>query len=114
MNRKRIYMLDEKEWKPTREDLTEKVSGISLIPTEWTNHKFVLTKVEPGGEFSNHTDPYHHVFYYINGQGIGWIGDQTYEIKPDLIVEVPSGMVHGYKNNGAEDLILLTMNIPKT
>ena len=114
MNRIRIYKLDEKEWKPTRENLTVNVFGISLIPAEWTNHKFVLTKVNPGGEFSMHTDPYHHVFYFLKGQGIGWIGDETYEITPDLIVEVQSGESHGYKNIGAEDLVLLTINIPKT
>ncbi len=114
MNRKRIYQLDEKEWKPTREDLTENVFGISLIPDKWTTHKIVLTKVNPGGEFSMHTDPYHHVFYFLKGKGIGWIEDQTYEIRPELIVEVPSGMLHGYKNVGAKDLILLTINLPKT
>ena len=58
----RIYELGEKEWTITRQDLTKRIFGKSLIPEEWTQVKLVLTKVEPGGEFSLHKDSYHHVF----------------------------------------------------
>ena len=112
MIRKRIYKLDEKEWAATRKDLTKEVYGKSLIPEDLTNNKIVLTKVNPGGEFTLHKDPYHHIFYFLSGKGEGKLGEETYQIKPNLVVEVPAGEIHGYKNTGETDLLLLTVNIP--
>ncbi|MHA2500828.1 MAG: cupin domain-containing protein [Candidatus Hodarchaeales archaeon] len=112
MFQKRLYELSDLEWKVLRENLTEKVFGKSLIPQDLTNVKIILTKVEPGGEFSLHKDPYHHVFYFITGRGVGWLGNQTYPIQPETIVDVPAGVSHGYKNTGKTDLMLLTVNIP--
>ncbi|MHA2363587.1 MAG: cupin domain-containing protein [Candidatus Hodarchaeales archaeon] len=112
MIHKKIFDLKELEWEPTRQNLTERVFGKSLIPFMQENIKIVLTKVEPGGTFSKHEDPYHHVFYFIKGQGQGWLGDKTYEIKPERVVVIPSGERHGYKNTAQDDMILLTINIP--
>ena len=107
------YLIDEKEWKQTRQNLTSKVFGKSIIPQEWSEVKMVITKVEPGGEFPSHIDKYHHIFFYLEGTGIGWIEDKEYEIKPNLVVEVPAGKKHGYKNNSSKELKLITLNIPK-
>ena len=112
MNRKKIYSLDSKEWSFIREDVTSLVFGKSLIPKDWTNVSMSVTKVSPNGEFSKHIDSYHHVFYFLKGKGIGYIGNEEYEIKPELVVEIPAGIMHGYKNDGDEDLILLTVNVP--
>jgi len=112
MLQKRAYKLKELEWTALRNDLTKGVFGKSLIPRELTDVKIVLTRVKPGGEFTIHKDPYHHVFYFIEGQGKVWLGDVSYKINPDLVVEVPAGEFHGYKNTGEEDLLLLTVNIP--
>ena len=108
-----IYLIDEKEWKETRPNITSKVFGKSLIPQEWSEAKMVITKVEPGGEFPSHIDKYHHIFFYLEGTGIGWIEDKEYEIKPNLVVEVLAGKKHGYKNTGSKELRLVTLNIPK-
>lgn len=112
MFQKRLYELNELEWNVLRENLTEKVFGKSLIPQELTDVKIVLTKVEPGGEFPRHKDPYHHVFCFIKGKGEGWLGNETYSIRPETMVDVPAGVLHGYKNTGKSNLILLTVNIP--
>ena len=113
MNQVGIYDLQLKDWSRIREDLTEQVYGKSFIPKDWSNVAISLTKVESEGEFRNHIDPYHHVFYFIKGTGVGYINNEEYEIKPELIVEIPAGIDHGYKNTGKEQLILLTINIPK-
>jgi mannose-6-phosphate isomerase-like protein (cupin superfamily) len=112
LNQVRIYDLYLKDWSRIREDLTEQVYGKSLIPKDWSNVAISLTKVEPNGEFRNHIDSYHHVFYFMKGTGTGYINNEKYEIKPELIVEIPAGIDHGYKNTGKEDLFLLTINIP--
>ncbi len=58
MLQKRLYELNELKWKVLRESLTKKVFGKSLIPQDMTDVKIILTKMEPGGEFSLHKDPY--------------------------------------------------------
>lgn len=114
MFQKRVYELEELDWKAPRKDLTKGVFERSLVPRELTDVKIVLTRVEPGGIFSPHKDPYHHVFYFIKGHGEGQLRDESYEIKPNLMVEIPAGELHGYKNTGEEDLLLITVNIPIT
>ena len=112
MNQIRKYNLETINWLPIREDVTSLVYGKSIIPEDWSNVKISITKVDPKGEFSNHIDSYHHVFYFIKGKGIGYINDEEYEIIPELVVEIPAGIAHGYKNTSDEDLLLLTINIP--
>lgn len=114
MNQKRIYYLESLKWLPIREDVTTLVYGKSIIPKDWSNVKISVTKVSPNGEFNNHIDSYHHVFYFLKGNGIGYIDNEEYEIKPELVVEILAGIKHGYKNTGTEDLILITVNIPKS
>jgi mannose-6-phosphate isomerase-like protein (cupin superfamily) len=113
VNQKRIYELDLKEWLPIREDVTTLVFGKLIIPKDWSNVKISVTKVSTQGEFSSHVDSYHHVFYFLKGKGIGYIDNEEYEIKPELVVEIPAGTKHGYKNTGTEDLFLITVNIPE-
>lgn len=112
MFEKRIYELQEEKWKVTRKDLTEKVFGKALIPDGLSKVKIALTKVEPGGQFNQHTDNYHHVFYFLAGEGIGFIGGERYKINPGLVVQVPAGEKHGYENTGEKNLQLITINIP--
>jgi len=71
----------------------------------------VLMKVEPSGEFPVHKDAFHHIFYFLEGTGELWLANETLEIKEGLIVEVPSGVKHGYKNTGKDDLLLITLKI---
>lgn len=108
-----VIDLSTVDWKRTREELTTNVFGKSLIPKEWSNVKVVLTTVKPGGEFKKHKDSYHHVFYFIKGEGLGFLGDKEYQIKPELKVLVPAGINHAYKNTGKEEMLLLTINIPE-
>ncbi|MFQ5980077.1 MAG: cupin domain-containing protein [Candidatus Heimdallarchaeota archaeon] len=112
MIKNRVYDLHGVEWKPIRGDLAKKVFGKTLIPERLEEVQIVWTKVEPDGEFPRHKDPYHHILYFLIGQGEGWLGDEIYDIKPGTVVEIPAGESHGYKNTGEEDIILLTVNIP--
>lgn len=85
----------------------------SLIPKDWSNVKILLTKVEPKGIFPLHIDDYHHVFYFIEGEGVLKIADKEYKIKPNLKVEISAGLEHGYENTGNTEMFLITVNIPK-
>ena len=109
--KKSIHDITDQEFVATRKTLTKGVYGLPLISEELSTIKVTLTKVEPNGEFSTHTDDYHHIFYFIKGQGIGTLDDEEYPIKPGRIVKIPAGTPHGYRNTSSENLLLITMNI---
>jgi mannose-6-phosphate isomerase-like protein (cupin superfamily) len=108
----RIYDMNKIDLIGIRKDLTEKISGHTLIPEGLTSTKVMITRVGPNGEFSPHQDDYHHVFYFISGTGVGQVGLEEYTIRPGTIVEVPAGTLHAYKNTSDEPLFLVTINIP--
>ena len=110
--KKRIYDISNQNFIATRKNLTKGVYGLRLIPDELSTTRVTLTKVEPNGEFSTHIDEYHHVFYFIKGQGIGWLGDEEYTIDQGRIVDIPAGTPHGYRNTTQESMLLITINIP--
>jgi quercetin dioxygenase-like cupin family protein len=99
-------------WQAIRPELTREVFGKSLLSPQLTAVKAVLTRVAPGGEFAGHRDAYHHLLYFLEGEGEGWMGAERYPIRPGLAVEVPAGVEHGYRNDGQGDLLLLTLNLP--
>ena len=109
---KRVYHLEGSDWKPTRPELTKGIVGKGLAPKGTKNIDVTVTRVEPGGEFSLHHDPYHHVFYVFQGKGEIRLGEDVYPIGPETVVEVPAGEVHAYRNKGDTEMILLTLNIP--
>jgi mannose-6-phosphate isomerase-like protein (cupin superfamily) len=110
MNKEIVQDWSELPWEKIRPDITAGVLGSRLIPKGVDVQAVTLTRVEPRGEFSIHADKYHHVFLFLEGHGEGWLGDASYEIKPGLIVRVPAGHSHGYRNTNDSDLILLTIN----
>ncbi len=72
-----------------------------------------LMKVEPGGEFPPHVDPYSHLFYLLSGLGEGVLGNTVYLMKRNHVTIVNAGIRHGYRNIGNMNMYLLTMNIPE-
>ncbi|MBN1329978.1 MAG: cupin domain-containing protein [Candidatus Heimdallarchaeota archaeon] len=108
----KIYHLIDEEWVAVRPEFTTNISGKSILPKEWSDIKLTVTRVEPNGEFPMHKDPYHHIFYFISGIGKLYIEDKVFDILPNLVAEIPAGLVHGYKNTSHEEMILLTGNIP--
>ncbi|BCR06112.1 hypothetical protein DESUT3_31810 [Desulfuromonas versatilis] len=108
----RVFDLDDLGWQRLRQDLTTGVSAKPLHAAAAGGLKLMLTRVEPGGEFARHADPYHHLFWFVEGEGVGWLGDKTYAISPGRVAQVPAGTSHGYRNTGDVDLVLLTVNLP--
>jgi len=107
-----VYSLDDVEWNKVRPDIAINILSKSLLPKKWSNVKMVLTKVLPDGEFSDHIDNYHHVLLFLKGIGSVKVDDKEYEISPNLVVEIPAGIKHSYKNKGKDELLLFTVNIP--
>ena len=106
----RLYDLAAEEWPLLRPDCTRAVAACSLLPAGWRAEKIAVARVAPGGEFFPHRDAYHHVFWFLAGEGEGRLGEDLYPIGPGTVAQVPAGTVHGYRNTGGSDLLLLTVN----
>ncbi len=98
------------EWQPVRPQLTHGVFGKTILDD---GVKVVLTRVAPGGKFATHRDDYSHVFYFLSGEGVVTVADSRFDAKPDLVVRVTAGELHSYENTGTEDLMLISLNVPK-
>ncbi len=98
------------DWEPVRPDVARDIFGRTLMED---GVKVVLTRVAPGGGVRKHRDQYGHLLYFLSGEGIVQVNDQEVKAKPGLVVRVMPGETHAYANTGAEDLMLISMNLPE-
>jgi quercetin dioxygenase-like cupin family protein len=104
-----IFDIATMEWKPVRPEITEGVFGKALLDDKV---KAVLTRVTPGGKFKPHADKYGHLFYFLSGDGVVQVGEQSHKAVAGVTVQVPAGVQHSYENTGKTDLLLVSMNLP--
>jgi mannose-6-phosphate isomerase-like protein (cupin superfamily) len=97
------------DWQPVRPNITHDVFGKNLLDGKT---KVVLTRVAPGGKFKTHRDNYAHLFYFLSGTGIVHVGEKQFDARAGVVVQIAAGEAHAYENTGAEDLVLISMNIP--
>lgn len=99
----------QQDWQPVRADLTRGVTGKLLLagPT-----RMVLTRVTPGGIFQSHRDSYGHLFHVLKGVGAFSAGEHEYQLTAGMSLQVAAGELHGYRNSGSAELLLLSLNLP--
>jgi len=72
-----------------------------------------LMSLAPGKTSGLHShETAEEVWYIISGRGKARIGDETYEVGPDMVVFGPPGIPHGYVNDGTEMLRALFILSP--
>jgi mannose-6-phosphate isomerase-like protein (cupin superfamily) len=103
-----VFDASSKEWQPVRPDVAKGVFGRTLLDG---NVKAVLTRVAPGGKFQMHRDKYAHLFYFLSGEGIMWVGNEKFEVRSGLAAQIDAGEQHGYENTGSEELMLVSLNL---
>lgn len=59
-----------------------------------------VIEVEPGGHTPDHTHPFEHENYVLEGQGRVLIGETWHDVVPGSVVFVPAGVRHTYVNSG--------------
>jgi len=96
-------------WEPVRPALTNGVTGKTLQKGPF---KIVLTRVDPGGSFSGHSDPYGHFFFILSGRGRFRIEETCRDVGTGSAVTVLPGERHAYENIGEGEMILISMNLP--
>ena len=103
--------LEETSW----ESFGGKTKGIfrkSLSSASFpSGFKASLTLAKPGGEFPEHTDPYTHIFYIIEGEGEASVEGRRIPLRKGTALTVLAGKKHGYRNAGERDLLLITLNL---
>jgi quercetin dioxygenase-like cupin family protein len=66
-----------------------------------------LIEVAPGGNTPQHTHPYEHENFVVEGQGKVLLEDKWHEIGPGEVIFVPAGTLHQYVNCGKGTLRFL-------
>lgn len=99
------------DWQPVRPNITRGIFGKTLLDGKT---KVVLTRVTPGGKFETHCDNYAHLFYFLSGTGVVHIEEKQFDARAGLTVQIAAGQAHAYENTGADDLVLISMNLPDT
>jgi quercetin dioxygenase-like cupin family protein len=59
-----------------------------------------VIEVAPGGHTPNHSHPFEHENFVIEGQGRVLIGDEWHDVAAGSVVFVPGGVQHTYENSG--------------
>ncbi len=97
------------QWEAVRPEVAHDIFGRTLLAGDI---KVVLTRVAAGGEFRTHRDKFGHLFYFLSGTGSVRVNDAEFPARPGSIVHVMPGESHAYANTGAEDLMLISINLP--
>jgi len=104
------FRLDDLAWQSVRPALTNGVFGKTMLDSAT---KMVFTRVEPGGGFAPHVDAYGHLMYVLSGSGLAVSGGGEYPLTPGVVLQIAAGEVHSYRNTGAEQLVLIALNLPE-
>jgi quercetin dioxygenase-like cupin family protein len=71
------------------------------------NYALRMIEVAPGGHTPDHTHPYEHENFVVEGKGRVRFGDEWHEVGPGSVIFVPAGMRHCYANAGDTPLRFL-------
>jgi len=107
----KTLQMEDLPWEPfggkTREIYRKPLSRQSFP----SNFRASLTLAKPGGEFPEHSDPYAHIFYILEGEGEASVEGESVPWRKGTALTVPAGKKHAYRNSGKTDLLLITLNI---
>ena len=103
------FQLNDLAWEPVRPALTSGVFGRTMLDA---GTKMVFTRVEPGGGFAPHVDPYGHLMYVLSGTGLAVSGGREFQLAPGIVLQIAAGEEHSYRNTGSDQLVLIALNLP--
>lgn len=103
------FEIESVEWKPVRLDVAQGVFGRTILDEQV---KVVVTRLIPGAKFVPHHDKYGHLLYFTSGEGYVRVGDKQIVAHPGVVVRIMPGEEHEYGNTGADELTLISLNLP--
>ena len=69
-----------------------------------------IVRTPPGDAVELHTHPYPETFLLLEGQGRWTAGDQIVELRPNQMLVVPPQTAHGFRNIGAQPLLVVSVH----
>lgn len=66
-----------------------------------------MIEIEPGGYSPQHTHPYEHQNFVVDGHGELLLGNDIRALGPGDVAHVPAGLRHQYRNTGSITLRFL-------
>lgn len=63
-------------------------------------YKLRMIEIEPGGNSPQHTHPYEHENFIVEGKGQLFLKGEWHDLNPGDVAFVPPGELHQYKNTG--------------
>ncbi|RPI03668.1 MAG: cupin domain-containing protein [Calditrichaeota bacterium] len=63
-------------------------------------YKLRMIEIEPGGHSPDHSHPYEHENFIVEGVGQVMMEGRWFDVKPGDVVFVPPGIRHQYRNAG--------------
>lgn len=71
------------------------------------NYALRVIEVAPGSHTPDHSHPFEHENFVIEGQGRVLIGEEWHDVKVGDVILVPAGVRHTYANTGSGDFKFL-------
>jgi len=68
-----------------------------------------LFELDPGAEIKEHSHPWEHEIFVLEGEGTVGIGGSEYAVRKDYFIFIPPNVPHRYKNTGSKVLKFLCM-----
>jgi quercetin dioxygenase-like cupin family protein len=81
----------------------------NLFDSHKTN--IVHITLKPGDAIPKHSMPMDVLFYVLEGKGTFFLGDEAFQIKKDCLLESPSNIEKGWKNDSDGVLRLLAIKM---
>lgn len=72
----------------------------------------LINEIQPGYAGTYHQHEVEHGWYILQGRGTIWIGDEAYEIGPDMAVFAPARIPHKLASHGPEPLRYVVVYAP--
>ena len=73
--------------------------------------RVAVWELDPGASEGRHTHgeerPLEELYYFIEGQGVMWMGDDEVEVSAGEAILAPAGIDHGLRNTGGRPMRLV-------
>ena len=86
---------------------------VCISPQEgWEGYVMRVFELEPGGNTPEHTHPWPHINYFLQGEGTVYLDGKANEVKAGSFAYIPSGALHKMINRG-EDVFRFICSVPE-
>jgi len=80
---------------------------------DYENAQVMHIRLQPGETLKPHITPVDVFFYILEGVVDVRVGDETYSVGKDYLVESPAGIVHNLSNNSSSVCRIMVVKSPR-